>query len=261
MIQLGELGPDSVIWRYMPFERFELLIELGAVWFSKLKTFNDAEEGVTLERTRIELKNQHHLMEQWFQDEERKRQVRRFVEDNEDSGRELIVASCWFIDDNESKKMWAEYAKNEEGVVIKSTVGSLARSLVQSHKKWWIGKVSYIDLSIHDGMNAYDGSQAHLRAFLKGMNYSHERELRVATMNYVAPGCLNPDGSPQNEKQRAGLVYSPDRPGIYVTANLSVLIKEVRTAPHVTDCHRKKIELLMSKAGCRVPVGESELLI
>jgi hypothetical protein len=108
--------------------------------------------------------------------------------------------------------MWARYAKDSEGVVIKSTAGALMRSLVQSlEKKWWIGKVSYIDLSTHDRMNVYEGHQAHLRAFLKEMKYSHEKELRVATMNFVAPGCLNPDGSPQSEKQRKGFIDASDR--------------------------------------------------
>jgi hypothetical protein len=86
--------------------------------------------------------------------------------------------------------------------------------------------VNYIDLSTHEGMDVYEGNQAHLRAFLKGKNYSHESELRVATFNMVAPGCLNPDGSPPNEKQRAGLTYSPGRPGIFVKTNLAVLIRK-----------------------------------
>ena len=199
-------------------------------------------------------------MELCFPDEERKSQVRRFVEDNERYGRDLIVASCWFISEHELKDMWAQYAKDSEGIVIKSTAGALMRSLVQSlKKKWWIGRVRYVDLSTYDGMNAYEGHQAHLRAFLKGMKYSHENELRVATMNFVALGCLNPDGSPQSEKQRKGFIDASNGPGIYVQANLPTLITELRTAPGVSDSHRAKIELLISKAGLQIPVKRSEL--
>jgi hypothetical protein len=108
-------------------------------------------------------------------------------------------------------------------------------------------------------MNVYEANQAHLRAFLKGTKYSHENELRVATMNFVAVGCLNSDGSPQNEKQRAGLIDASDGPGIYVQANLSVLINEVRTAPGASDSHNATIELLMRKAGLQIPVGRSEI--
>lgn len=147
MNQIGELDPDTVIWRYLTFRKFASLIKLGAVWFAKLGIFEDAEEGMTPELTRQNIKNQHHKMEAWFQDEARRSQVRRFLEDNEQHGRDLIVASCWFIGEQESKDMWAEYAKDGEGVAIKSTAGALMRSLVQSLKgKWWIGKVSYVDL-------------------------------------------------------------------------------------------------------------------
>jgi hypothetical protein len=258
---IGELDPDTVIWRYLTLEKFALLIELGAVWFAKLGIFEDAEEGMTPELTRQHIKSQHRDMESWFPDEERRSQVRRSLEDNEQYGRDLIVANCWFISEHESKDMWVQYAKDTEGVVIKSTAEALMRSLVQSLKeKWWIGKVSYIDLSTHEGMNTYEGHQALLRAFLKGMKYSHENELRVATMNFVAPGCLNPDGSPQSEKQRKGFIDVSNGPGIYVQANLSTLISEVRTAPRASDGHRAKIELLMSKAGLRkIPVGQSEI--
>ena len=261
MNEIGEVSLDTVIWRYLTLKKFVSFMELGGVWFAKLRIFEDVEEGMTPELTRKHIKSRHRDMELWFPDEERRSQVRRFLEDNEQYGRDLIVASCWFIGEHESKDMWAEYAKDTEGVAIKSTAGALMRSLVQSLKeKWWIGKVSYVDLSTHDGMNVYEGHQAHLRAFLKGIKYSHENELRVATMNFVAPGCLNPDGSPQVEKQRKGFIDASNGPGIYVQANLSTLISEVRTAPGASDGHHAKIELLMSKAGLKkIPVGRSEI--
>jgi len=258
--QIGELDPDTVIWRYLTLKKFVSLIELGALWFAKLGIFQDAEEGMTPELTRQHIKSQHREMQAWFPDEERRSQVRLFLEDNEQYGRDLIVASCWFIGEHESKDMWAEYAQDCEGVAIKSTAGALMGALVQSLKeKWWIGKVRYVDLSTHDGMNVYEGHQAHLRAFLKGMKYSHENELRVATMNFVAPGCLNPDGSPQSEKQRQGFIDASNGPGIYVQTNLSTLINEVHSAPGASDSHRVKIQQLMSTAGLQIPVGQSEI--
>lgn len=260
MIQIGQVDPGTVIWRYLTFKKFVSLIELGALWFAKLGLFEDAEEGMTPELTRRKMKSQHEEIERWFPDEERKSQVRRFTEDNERYGRDLIVASCWFIRERESKDMWAEYAKDNEGIVIKSTVEALTRSLVQSLKnKWWIGKVRYVDLATYEGMDVYEGNQAHLRAFLKGMKYSHESELRVATMNFVAPGCLNPDGSRQTEKQRKGFIDASNGPGIYVRANLSTLINELRAAPGASESHRARIKHFLDKAGIRVPVKQSEI--
>ncbi len=258
MILLGDLDPHAVIWRYLPFDKFELLVGLSALWFSKLQKFKDQEEGITPDVTRLELKRQHQEMEAWFPDEERKRQVRTFVETGEDDGRELIVANCWFIADQESQEMWDEFGGGDEGVVVKSTVGALGRSLIMRQKQWWVGKVKYIDPSTYAGMDAYEGSQAYLRAFLKNATHAHENELRVAAMKFVVPGCLNPDGSPPTARQEAGYFYSPDRPGIYVTVNLSTLVTEVRTNPNASDPHRTKVELLLAEAGCEAPVRPSQ---
>jgi len=199
VIQIGELDQNTVIWRYLPFNRFRLLVQLGALWFSKLRAFDDLDEGLTPAVPRAQLKDQHRSMENWFQDEQLKSQLRRSQEDNETYGRDLIVATCWFIEELESKQMWAGYARDPQGVAIKSTAGDLATALVQSlNNKWWIGKVRYVDLATYDGMNAYQASQAYQRAFLKGLKYSNEQELRIATMNFVAPGCLIPTLADQN---------------------------------------------------------------
>ncbi|HEY1935993.1 MAG TPA: hypothetical protein VGG99_28640 [Acetobacteraceae bacterium] len=259
MQQLGELDPNATIWRYLTFQKFVSLIATGALWFSKLQVFEDAFEGTIPEPARRGQEVLNRSMEDWFQDDEVKRQIRRFTEENEENGREMIVASCWFISKHESVKMWGEYAIDDEGVVIKSTIGDLAQSLALSHDQWWIGKVSYIDFTQHDSMDVYQGSQAHLRASLKSKEYTDESELRVATVNWVTLGCLNPDGSPPDEKQRAGFVYSEGRSGIFVKANLPVMIGELRTAPGATDWHRSRVDLLRSTAGIRVPVSSSAL--
>jgi hypothetical protein len=102
-------------------------------------------------------------------------------------------------------------------------------------------------------------SQGVQRAFLKGMAYSHERELRIATMNLVAPGCLNPDGSPQTQKQRAGYTDATDGPGIYVMANLNKMIQEVRLAPRAIESHLERVERLVRENGFAIPVLKSAL--
>jgi hypothetical protein len=258
-LRLGDLDPNATIWRYLTFPKFISLLATHALWFSKLRVLTDTLEGTTPELTRIQLKSQHQKMEDWFQEEHLKQQVRRFVEDNEDDGRELIVANCWVIGTHESKEMWNTYVGNHEGVVIRSTPRGLANSLAVSHDSWWLGRVKYVDFARYDEMTTHEGHQAHLRAFLKSEKYSPENELRVATMNWVAPGCLNPDGSPPNEKQKAGLVYSTDRLGILVRVQLATLIKEIRSAPAASDWHHNLIGLLINKAGVQCHVARSDL--
>ena len=57
MNHIGDLDPDTVIWRYLILKKFIALIKLGAVWFAKLAIFEDAEEGMTPELTRQQLKS------------------------------------------------------------------------------------------------------------------------------------------------------------------------------------------------------------
>jgi hypothetical protein len=80
-------------------------------------------------------------------------------------------------------------------------------------------------------------------------------------MNFVVPGRLNPDGSPLTAKQEAGFYYSADRPGLYVTANLSALILEVRTSPKASADYRTAVRRLLRDAGCSAPVMPSELSV
>jgi hypothetical protein len=78
-------------------------------------------------------------------------------------------------------------------------------------------------------------------------------------MNFVASGCLNPDGSPPDEKQREGYVYSPDRRGIFVEIDLSTLIREVRVAAGATADHLGEMERWRIAAGMETAIGKSEL--
>ena len=56
-----------------------------------------------------------------------------------------------------------------------------------------IGPVSYVDFGSYD-LPIHIANDAGHRAFLKHEVFSHEREVRIAALNIVHPGCLNPDG-------------------------------------------------------------------
>lgn len=258
-LRQGALDPDISIWRYLTFPKFVSLVTTQALWFSKLEVLDDTLEGTVPQPARSKMQEQAREMENWFPDEQRKQQIRGSVEQNVEDGRELIVANCWFIGEHESQGMWRDYASGSEGVAIRSDARSLANSVAVSHKHWWMGHVAYVDVANHEEMTIYDAHQARVRAFVKSKAYSGENELRIATMNWVAPGCLNPDGSPQNAKQKSGLVYSPDRAGILVRANLQMLIKEIRSSADVSEWHHNLICLIATNASLGCPISRSEL--
>ncbi len=54
---------------------------------------------------------------------------------NEDDSRELLLVSCWFLEDGESERMWQEYGKNNEAVAIQSTVRQLFQNIGVPHDR------------------------------------------------------------------------------------------------------------------------------
>jgi hypothetical protein len=125
-LRQGALDPNTSIWRYLTIPKFVSLVTTQALWFSKLQILDDHLEGTVPEPVRTKMKNHFGEMEGWFPDEQRKHQVRRFVEVNEYDGRELIVANCWFIGEHESKGMWDNYARGSDGVAVRSDARTLA---------------------------------------------------------------------------------------------------------------------------------------
>lgn len=180
---------DRSVYRYLTFPKYISLVTYGALWFSKLNIFADEYEGFIPAKIDAEMRTEHEKLKKTFHPSLHD-QIDNMNQRNVDDGRELTVVNCWFLDDNESEKMWAEYAKHSEGVAIKSTVRLLAHHVFCEPKWSQIGKVRYVDLDTHS-MSSYEANQAQERAFLKRNQFSRENELRIATMNLRGPMCVS----------------------------------------------------------------------
>jgi hypothetical protein len=180
-------------------------------------------------------------------------QIDSMNQKNVEDGRELTLANCWFVSEFESKRMWEEYASGTEGVAIKSTIGLLAKHIFCDARFTIIGKVQYVDLNTHR-MSHYEANQAHGRAFLKGKEFSHEQEVRIATMNFKGPMCLNPDGTLFRPDEYEGAKMNNfEHPGLYIRADLRNLITATVLAPGASTW----FELLVKRIACLSKVGGS----
>lgn len=105
---IPEPDPDLVVWRYMPLNRFENLINTKEIHLTRLDQFSDAHEGYIPASGGVpsfgEVAAQRHA---W-------------------AWRHLIFASCWHIFPHENSLMWPSYGGSSGGVVIRSTAGKLA---------------------------------------------------------------------------------------------------------------------------------------
>ena len=187
----GDLEADTPLWRYFTHDKFRALIETSAVWFSKLSRFQDAFEGHDPSIARLaEVK----IIPDDGTRGSRDRPVPLFTLPEEVSGRELTVASCWFEGTTDDRDMWVRYASTD-GLAVRSSASSLVESMQLQPSYSRIGRIDYRRI----GERRSDGERELLftndRAFIKDIRFSPEREIRVSTLNLVAPGCLNPGSS------------------------------------------------------------------
>ncbi|MDO8877443.1 MAG: hypothetical protein Q8M24_11785 [Pseudolabrys sp.] len=208
-------------------------------------------------KTDAEMSEKHHAFKAHFppsHDQLDQANVRNVAD-----GRELTVVNCWFLDDNESEKMWSEYALNSEGVAIKSTVRALAQFVRCDPRLTHIGKVQYVDLDSHS-MTHYEANQAQERAFLKQLEFSAEKELRIVTMNFRGPMCVSMDGDPLGPDEWQGVgMNNTGNDGLYIRADLANLIKAIVLAPGVSTWHERLIKKLVRLTDSSAPVERSTI--
>jgi hypothetical protein len=177
---------------------------------------------------------------------------------NVEDGREAVVVSCWFEDEQESKEMWDKYT-GSEGVAIKSTIRALAEHIFCDPRFSFIGRVQYVDLSKHP-IGRYEANQARERAYLKGLSFSREREIRITTMNLRGPTCVNMDGTiPRPEEYAGARANNFENPGIFIKANTARLIYGTVVHPGAPVWFELLIRHLVRQSGIGGPVMRSTL--
>lgn len=248
---------DKPVWRYLTFAKYISLLAYGAIWFSKLNILIDKDEGAMPAIPAAEMHAQHQALKRLF-DPSLHEQFDNMNSRNVEDGRELIVANCWFEDERESKEMWDRYAASD-GVAIRSTIGALAEHIFCDPQFSVVGRVQYVDLSKHV-MSHYDAHQAHERAYLKGLSFSREREIRITTMNLRGPMCVNMDGTiPHPEEYAGARANNFENPGIFIKANTARLIHGTVVHPGAPLWFELLIRHLVRQSGIGGPVTRSTL--
>jgi hypothetical protein len=249
---------DKVVWRYLTFPKYISLLTYGALWFSKLNILTDEYEGHMPTKTDAEMRAATNALKFNLPPELRDQLAgtnRRNVED----GRELTAVICWFLDNNESKKMWVEYSAASEGVAIKSTIRQLSQYVYCEPQYTVIGRVKYVDLDAHT-MSHYEANQAHERAFLKRLEYEHENEVRIVTLNFRGPMCVSMEGESltPSEYQGAGM-NNFENPGLYIRSNLQKLITATVLAPGASTWFELLVKKIVRLSNVGEPVERSGL--
>jgi len=254
-----DLGTVEVL-RYMPLVRFLSLVELEAMWFSRLGALQDEYEGTNPKGPRARLM-------------QIKKECPDFTKvktplggsfdellaktDNGrsgDVGRKMTLVNCWFIGKNETQKMWKDYGDGGKSIAIRSTVKRLATSFQISEPVGsFVGKVNYVDFKTYD-LGPRGEDQA-LVPFLKDKNkFADENEARVVTLNHFHQGTLLPDGS-----QPVGAGFGPEIQGLYIKCSLLELIRSIVVGPNTDWNFHMLMKRLVTRFGLTINVEHSKL--
>lgn len=253
--------PGTVeVLRYVPLARFLSLLELEAVWFSRLGALQDEYEGTNPKGPRA------HLMRIARECPEFTKQKTPWggsfnemlaMADNGrsgDVGRKTVLVNCWFIGKTETQKMWKDYGDSGKGIAIRSTVRRLAASFQISEPVGsYVGRVNYVDFETHD-LGPRGEDQA-LVPFLKDKNkFADENEARIVTLNTFHQGTLLPDGS-----QPVGAGFIPEIQGLYIKCSLHELIQSIVVGPNTDWNFHMLMKRLVARFGLTINVEHSKL--
>lgn len=259
---IGVADLEKTVWRYMSFPKFISLMTYQALWFSKLNMLQDNYEGTIPSKVKQRMHEQNQKYKVQFNTPEFRRQINRWPEVNESDGRELLVVNCWFLGERESEEMWNKYGGSNEAVAIKSTIGRLTKHVLVPRDEHvsHIGLVSYVNHDSHE-MSEYEAHQAHERAFLKDKEqFSHEQEVRLATLNFKTTSCASTEGRPYTLQEVSGKhMNNFENLGLYVGVHLDKLITEVVICPDAEDWFVKLITRIVELSKLPAAVSRSRL--
>lgn len=271
---------DTVIRRYLTFDRFESLLDESGLWFSRPDGFSDRFEA-TLPQPNADLRNAVKPESRSKAGELGHNEKMRTRRDDK------TYINCWRIGEDESAVFWDAYVGDELGLAVETTVGDFRRAIemevsdgyVEQYQQYvrstgrnrsealedvyeklsklQIGEVEYVDYD----RTPIPGSQlSYSRYFHKRNAFEDEREFRAVFEDEVA---LTPEYDGYDSVQLHGLLTGQDmhiaKSGQYVSVDTDELLDKVVLAPNSPEAFSKLVELTLREHGLEVPITKSRL--
>lgn len=236
---------NAAIWRYMSFSKFVAMMTTRSLWFSHISQLEDKYEG------RRPRKN-YTLAREWA-DGLREKLPHIKPDDlyemfTSRSSRLMEVASfvnCWHVADHESFALWRIYARDGEGVAVKSNFALLK---AQMPAQVLAGLVRYIDY----WNDAIPGGNDLSLLTHKRRELSYERELRAVLWDPETLADRSTD-PPTLDMQR------PVPKGLPIGVDLKALMSSIYVAPTAPSWFRDLVQQQANAAGLSLDVQHSQL--
>ena len=229
---------DVKIWRFIDFQKYVSLLDIGALYFNRTDRFDDILEGTYSKAVFNAVQNQ-------ITDQSLKKAIIEGLTFTEKYFVKGTYLNCWHINDFESDAMWKLYT-GKNGVAIQSTFNRLTKSFIDN-REIYIGKVRYVDYATHligldkKMWNSFD-------PFVhKRLSFQHEQELRVVTTQY-----------PENWNSNPSL-FDNNPNGLYVKVDLEELIENIYVVPRAPSWFKDLAISVSEKYGLKKPIESSSL--
>ena len=213
-------APEATLWRYMDFTKFVSLLDTQSLHLARADTLSDPFEG-SFPKWNVALRP-HRYPEEFLEQ----------MSSTSQTARQMVFINCWHESANESAAMWKLYAREHDGIAVKTSYQSLRDSL-KGTQPIHIGCVTYIDYS----KNLIDEGNLFDPYLYKRQEFEHEHEVR-------AMACQLGSDPPT---------------GIYHDVDLSTLIEGIIIAPYAEDWFAALVRSVASRYGLGNYVAKSLL--
>ena len=244
---------DATLWRYMDFTKFVSLLDTSALYFVRADKLEDPFEGAPSVKNK-ELRTEAYAnqtpeqnpLRLMFSEDQWKKISEEQVQESMvhwRKQRKFILVSCWHESTHESAAMWRLYARETDGVAVKTNFSSFKKSL-KSSEDIYVGQVEYVDYE-ETWIPEFNLFSSYLH---KRQDFKHEQEVRAITTTW--PKTVDEVDQPPDICD-VGRNYEVD---------LSLLIKKVIVAPYADDWFLELVRsVAVNRYGLNVPIVRSGL--
>lgn len=160
---------ELTLRRFMDFSKFQNLINTRTLYLAPASAFDDKLEGHYTFRDYGEWDKQ---LTDWGFDSNGREIAKQAKATIARHNQDAVVVSCWTKAPASDPRMWDEYARNPEAVVVETTVWRIRQAL---GSEFLIVPVRYLDFDEHQIPKEHS-----LQPFCyKRNSYAWEREVRV----------------------------------------------------------------------------------
>jgi len=250
---LKQPDEDAKLWRYMPYSRFEAIVNEKKLFFGRASIYrkDDPYEGRFNPTAKQCYKkyslsdfpnttytNSSYVMRKFLDHKVKNR------DDCNDSFAQTLLINCWHKNEFESAAMWNLYSDYTNGVAITTSLARIKTAFENFEPNIFGALIRYIDMT----KDTMDYGTIFGSFICKSMSFYYENEFRLLIpTDYI--NCI--DDSIE--------IYTGNDYG-KIKCAIDKLIDTVYLSPIVTKDFKNKVENLLANNSYNIKVVQSDIL-